>query len=61
MSKDIEIEVRSAIVRNDKSLKWLAEQLGISQPYLTDILKGKRTGPKAQEHVSKIKKILSIK
>lgn len=61
MSKDIEIEVRSAIVRHDKSLKWLSEQLGISQPYLTDILKGKRTGPKAQEHISKIKYILDIK
>ncbi|WP_420805434.1 helix-turn-helix domain-containing protein [Gracilibacillus halophilus] len=38
----------------------LAELLGISGAYLSDILNGRRTGPKAQEHVKHIRKILSI-
>lgn len=61
MSKDLEVKVRSELIRRGMSLKDLAEIMGISQPYLTDLLMGRRTGGKAQDHIENIKKILNIK
>lgn len=61
MSKDLEAEVRFALYKKGKTQKWLAEKLGISGAYLSDIISGKRNGEKAQEHVESIKILLRIK
>ncbi len=60
MSKELALDVRVALLKVGKTQKWLADQLGITSPYLSDILRGKRSGAKAQEHVEMIKKILNI-
>ena len=51
-------EVRKALIDKDMKLSNLAEQLGISQPYLTDILNGSRKGTKQKKEICKL---LSIK
>lgn len=53
-----EIEVMIALKKIGKTNKWLAEQLGISPSYLSDILHGNR---KAAEKVELISKILKIR
>nr|WP_239407775.1 helix-turn-helix transcriptional regulator [Enterococcus faecalis] len=58
MSQDLAIDVRAALIRAGKNQSWLAKQLGISSPYLSDILHGRR---RSEEQVQKIKKILNIK
>lgn len=58
MSQDLAIEVRAALIRARKTQSWLAKQLGISSPYLSDILHGRRH---SEEQVWNIKKILDIK
>lgn len=60
MSRDLELKVRSELFKRKMKHGELAKMLGISGPYLSDILNGKRNGPKAQEHIKHIKKILSI-
>ncbi|ENH96688.1 hypothetical protein J416_09329 [Gracilibacillus halophilus YIM-C55.5] len=60
MSEDLSIRVRSELYKKKMKHSELAELLGISGAYLSDILNGRRTGPKAQEHVKHIRKILSI-
>ena len=60
MSEDLSIRVRSELYKRKMKHAELAKVLGISGPYLSDILNGKRTGPKAQEHIKHIKKILGI-
>ncbi|WP_424474809.1 helix-turn-helix domain-containing protein [Oceanobacillus kimchii] len=60
MSEDLSIRVRSELYKRKMKHKELAEILGVSGPYLSDILNGKRTGPKAQEHVRHIKKVLCL-
>ena len=52
MSKDLEAVVRYQLYKRGIKQKWLAEQLGISEAYLSDILKGKRSGEKSQEHIN---------
>lgn len=52
-----EIEVMIALKKIGKTNKWLAEQIGISPSYLSDILHGNR---KATEKVELINKILKI-
>lgn len=61
MPVDLAIQIRSELYKKEMSQSELAKMLGISGAYLTDILKGRRTGPKAQEHILYIKKILEIK
>ena len=39
---DFGLEVRTALLRQGKSLTWLAEQLGCSTGFLSDMLKGNR-------------------
>ncbi|HCT6711169.1 helix-turn-helix domain-containing protein [Enterococcus faecalis] len=58
MSQDLELEVRAALVKAKKTQTWLAEELDLSKPYLTDILKGRRS---PENQIKKIKKILNIK
>ncbi|WP_062320876.1 helix-turn-helix transcriptional regulator [Halolactibacillus sp. JCM 19043] len=60
MSEDLSIRVRNELYKRKMNHAELAKLLGISGPYLSDILNGKRTGPKAQEHVKHIRKILKI-
>ncbi|OJG71750.1 hypothetical protein RV11_GL003471 [Enterococcus phoeniculicola] len=43
------------------TFKELATEIGISSPYMSDIVNGKRDGEKAQEHIRTIKKILNIR
>jgi hypothetical protein len=49
--------------RIDKSLinkSELGRRVGISQSYVSLILDGKRTGPKAQKHLKKIKEEIQL-
>lgn len=61
MSDDLGAVVRSKLFKKNMPQGRLARLVGISEPYLSDILHGKKTGPKAQEKVERIKKILEIK
>ncbi|NBJ71013.1 MULTISPECIES: helix-turn-helix transcriptional regulator [Clostridia] len=60
MPETLALEVRSELFKRKMSQKQLAEILGISTVYLSDIINGRKTGPKAQEHAKHIKKILGI-
>lgn len=60
MSKDLAIKVKIKLVEKDLTMTKLAKELGMSTAYLSDIINGKKDGPKAQEHIKKIKKILNI-
>ncbi|WP_102706982.1 helix-turn-helix domain-containing protein [Terribacillus saccharophilus] len=60
MSEELGIKVRSELFKRKMSQKELANIIGISSVYLSDIINGRKTGPKAQEHVKHIQKILSI-
>ncbi|WP_217588797.1 helix-turn-helix domain-containing protein [Lentibacillus saliphilus] len=60
MPNDIGALVRSELFKRKMKQKELAEMLGISNAYLSDIINGRKDGPKAQEHVNHIKKILCI-
>ncbi|HDR3900857.1 TPA: helix-turn-helix transcriptional regulator [Bacillus cereus] len=51
-------KVKTWLIINDMRQKDLAKMLDISNPYLSDILLGKREGKKVKE---KIMKILEIK
>ncbi|WP_249650956.1 helix-turn-helix transcriptional regulator [Lysinibacillus sp. D4A3_S15] len=42
------------------SQKHLAELVGISNAYLSDIIRGRKDGPKVQEHIKHIPRPLSI-
>lgn len=60
MPEDLSIRVRNELYKKKMTHTELANMLGISQPYLSDILLGKRSGRKAQEHIKHILKILGI-
>ena len=60
MPLELGIRVRSELFKRKISQKELAEMLGISSPYLSDIINGRKDGPKAQEHIKHIRKILNI-
>lgn len=60
MSQDLSIQIRNELYKRNITHTHFAKELGISQAYLSDILSGKRNGPKAQVHIQHIKKILSI-
>lgn len=60
MSQELGIKVRSELFRRKMTQKDLAEEVGISSVYLSDIINGRRDGAKAQEHIKHIKKILNI-
>lgn len=42
MSQDFILKVRVALATHDKSQAWLAEKLGISTAYMSDIMNGRR-------------------
>jgi len=60
MSEDLGAQVRSELFKRKLSQKKLAEMVGISNAYLSDIIRGRKDGPKAQEHIKHIRKILGI-
>lgn len=60
MPEDLGVKVRSELFKRKMSQKQLAEMLGISSAYLTDIIRGRKDGPKAQERIKHIRKILDI-
>lgn len=60
MPQELGARVRSELFKRKISQKKLAEMLDISGPYLSDIINGRKDGPKAQEHIKHIKKILNI-
>lgn len=61
MSEDLGVQVRSELFKRNMKQKELAELVGISNAYLSDIIRGRKDGPKAQEKVEHIKKILNLK
>lgn len=60
MSEDLGMQVRNELFKRKMSQKELANLVGISNAYLSDIINGRKDGPKAQEKVKHIRKILSI-
>lgn len=60
MKEALGAQVKSALWKQDMSQKELAELVGISSAYLSDIIRGRKDGPKAQEHIKHIRKILCI-
>ncbi|MCY9547310.1 helix-turn-helix domain-containing protein [Lysinibacillus xylanilyticus] len=60
MSEELGVQVRSELFKRKMSQKVLAETIGISNAYLSDIIRGRKDGPKAQEHIKHIRKILCI-
>lgn len=58
MSQDLIIRVRVALARNRKNQAWLAEQLGISKAYMSDIMNGKRKPDKQAEPIKAIIEML---
>ncbi|KIH70044.1 helix-turn-helix domain-containing protein [Salinicoccus roseus] len=52
------LKVRSELLKRNMTSKQLAEMLGISGAYLSDILRGRRD---AEEQKKRIAKILDIK
>lgn len=48
------IQVRAILLRKGITIRSLAEQIGISDTYLSDILRGGRKGKKYREQISKI-------
>ncbi|PRS78153.1 transcriptional regulator [Bacillus sp. GBSW2] len=61
MSVNIAAKVKSEMYKQGITQKELAEILGVSCSYISDIINGKKTGKKAQEHAKHIRKILGIK
>ncbi|MFP7288044.1 helix-turn-helix transcriptional regulator [Shouchella clausii] len=60
MQTELALKVRSELFKRKMSQKELAAMIGISSVYLSDIIHGRKNGPKAQEHVKHICKILNI-
>lgn len=60
MPEDLGVQVRSELFKRKMTQKELANLLGISSVYLSDIINGRKNGPKAQEHINHIRKILNI-
>ncbi|UOO46904.1 helix-turn-helix transcriptional regulator [Enterococcus casseliflavus] len=42
MSQDFILKVRIQLAKYDKTQKWLADTIGISRAYMSDIMNGKR-------------------
>lgn len=60
MTEALGAKVRSELFKRKMKQKELAKMVGISNAYLSDIINGRKDGPKAQVHVEHIKKILCI-
>ncbi len=54
MQADFGKKIKTWLIMNDMQQKELAEQLNISNAYLSDILLGKRQGKKVREKIVQI-------
>ena len=54
---NFEIEVKSALIKENRTMSNLAEEIGISVSYLSDIIRGNR---KANHYKEKITEILNL-
>jgi len=61
VSEDLEGRILLTLRRKGMTQRQLAQEIGISEVYLSDIIRGKRTGPKAIEKIEDIKIYFSIK
>lgn len=61
MNNELGVVVKGKLFEKNMTQAQLAKLVGIGDVYLSDILHGHKTGPKPQEHIKKIKKILGIK
>lgn len=61
MSENLDLQIRNELRKRKMKHYQLAEMVGITPGYLSDILNGKRDGGKAQEHIRTIKEILNIR
>ncbi|WP_075201856.1 helix-turn-helix transcriptional regulator [Floricoccus tropicus] len=57
MGNNLAVQVRVELVQKNMTQADLAKALGISQSYLSDILKGKRS---SEKQIELIKKVLNI-
>ena len=55
------LQVKIALLTSEMSMTKLADRCGVSLTYLSDILRGARSGEKAKTVEQKIKKVLAIK
>lgn len=60
MANNLDLVIRKALIDWKMSQADLARLLEISPVYLSDILNGKKGGPKAMEHVERMKELLKI-
>lgn len=60
MSTELKTQVRVAFVLQNKNQKWLANEIGINQSQLSDILNGKRHGKKTDKYIEQIKHVLKL-
>jgi transcriptional regulator with XRE-family HTH domain len=60
LSENLDLKIRAELRKRKMTFKELAETIGISSAYMSDIVNGKRDGEKAKEHVKTIKAILNI-
>ncbi|MCP8849150.1 transcriptional regulator [Latilactobacillus curvatus] len=61
MDKSLAKQIRIKLIERDWNLSNLANSLNLSTAYVSDILNGKKDGPKAQEHIQTMIQILDIK
>lgn len=61
MSNNLDLVILTELRKKGMTQKELARMLGISDVYLSDILKGRKNGPKAQLHIQKMCRVLGIK
>lgn len=57
MSRDFILKVRIQLAKYDKTQNWLADTIGISRAYMSDIMNGKR---KPDKQVEPIENALSM-
>lgn len=60
MSKDLALDVRVELVKRGWTMSDLAKAMGYSAPYISDIVHGKKDGPKAKQRITEIRHILGI-
>lgn len=51
MSQDFILKVRIQLAKYDKTQNWLADTIGISKAYMSDIMNGKRKPDKQIEPI----------
>ena len=54
-------EIKISLLKKKMTITTLANQMGFSRVYISDIVNGNRRSEKSNEHLKEIKKILEIK